>query len=240
MLCEKYKCIFIHVPKVAGQSIERVFLRLHGLNWDQRGALLLRPNEYPELGPPRLAHLKASEYISCGYVSQEKFQTYFKFSFVRNPWDRIVSEYKFRKYPFRMDFKTFLFSHLPEPGWTDSYRHIIPQYEFLYEDGVCLVDFIGRFENLSRDFGCVCKKLQIELGPLPHANSTSNHKKKNKGLIKYLSGLSSDKRWRKNTFDHYSEYYDNESKEYVGNMYKQDIMAFNYNFENQYGRDKAR
>ena len=38
MISDKYKCIFVHIPKVAGQSIEHVFLDLHGLTWETRNA----------------------------------------------------------------------------------------------------------------------------------------------------------------------------------------------------------
>jgi len=57
------KCLFVHVPKCAGQSVEMFFLDRIGLDWERRAPLLLRPNDVPALGPPRLAHLKAAEYV---------------------------------------------------------------------------------------------------------------------------------------------------------------------------------
>jgi hypothetical protein len=68
------KSIFVHIPKNAGQSIEHVL-----------APLLLTYNNNPELGPPRLAHLKAREYVSCKYLTREQFDDYFKFAFVRDP-----------------------------------------------------------------------------------------------------------------------------------------------------------
>ena len=59
MISIKHKTIFIHIPKCAGQSIEYLFLKDLGINWDQRINLLLRSKKFNERGPERLAHLYA-------------------------------------------------------------------------------------------------------------------------------------------------------------------------------------
>ena len=66
MISHRHRCVFVHIPKVAGQSIEHVFLGWNGLNWKGRAPLLLRPNEDPRKGPPRLAHLRAQDYVPDG------------------------------------------------------------------------------------------------------------------------------------------------------------------------------
>lgn len=232
MICHDYHCVFVHIPKTAGISVEHVFLNLLGLTWETRAPLLLRPNDDPSVGPPRLAHLKASEYVSCGHLSPEQFACYFKFSFVRNPWDRIVSEYKYRKYPMKIDFKTYLFKHLPAPGWSDTYCHIIPQYDFLFnDDGKLLVDFVGRYERLQADFTTICAHIGLADQTVPHVHR-SLEKKQPKTLRQYLSHTwhSLWDKQRKHTFQHYTEYYDDESKEFVAQLYKKDITTFNYAF----------
>lgn len=233
MLCHAYRCVFIHVPKTAGISIEHVFLDLMGLTWETRAPLLLRHNDDPAKGPPRLAHLKATEYVSCGHMTQAEFDAYFKFSFVRNPWDRIVSEYKYRGYPAWLDFKTYLFRHLPRPGFTDTYCHIVPQCDFLFDAaGTPAADFVGRYESLQADFDTVCARLGIPERPLPHANRslegqppirTLNDVKKR--LRRLLWNLES-----RHVFPHYSQFYDDESREYVAHLYRKDIEAFGYAF----------
>jgi hypothetical protein len=232
MICSPYQCLFVHVPKAAGRSVEQVFLKLVGLSWETRGPLLLRANDDPRCGPPRLAHLKASEYVSCGYLTSQQFESYFRFSFVRNPWDRIVSEYKYRGYPLRIDFKTYLFKHLPAPGWTDAYRHIIPQCEFIFDDaGKLLVNFVGRFEALQADFDTVCTRLGISHTTLPHDNRALKEAAPNTAGT-YLTRLRRllSRKVARHTFPHYTEYYDDEAREFVARLYSRDIETFNYAF----------
>ena len=97
MISHIHKVIFVHIPKCAGQSVERMFLKDLGLCWDNRASLLLRPKLVSELGPERLAHLFAIEYEKFGFIESSKFQQYFKFAFVRDPIDRILSELNYRQ-----------------------------------------------------------------------------------------------------------------------------------------------
>jgi sulfotransferase famil protein len=237
MLCHQYRCLFVHIPKTAGQSIEAYFMHQLGLPETQRDALLLSKNSDPQLGPPRLSHLKACEYLSAGHISPEQFQAYYKFSFVRNPWDRLVSFYKYRGHAHRYDFKTFVFKHMPKPGWTNDYCHVTPQYDFLYEDGRCLVDFVGKFESLQADFDKVCLALDLPVGKLPHVNkSLQQHsvlavlRGEPRKILRNLKRIVRRGRSAKNTFAHYSEYYDAETRDFVAELYRQDIQAFGYSF----------
>jgi hypothetical protein len=235
VICHAYRCLFVHVPKTGGMSIENVFVRLVGLTWPNRAPLLLLGNDDPGLGPPRLAHLKAGEYVARGHLAAEQFATYFKFSFVRNPWDRIVSEYKYRGYPVKIDFKTYLFKHLPAPGWTDTYCHIIPQHDFLYDEaGKLLVDFVGRYESLQADFDKVCARVGIPPTPLPRVNRSMEEARLDtfRELRKQLRRAIWS-RERKHTFPHYTEYYDDESREFVGRLFRKDLEAFNYAFDDR-------
>jgi len=232
MICSAYQCLFVHIPKTAGVSIEQVFLRLVGLSWETRAPLLLRPNDDPRRGPPRLAHLTAAEYVSCGHLTAESFASHFKFAFVRNPWARLVSEYKYRRYPGTIDFKRYLFEHLPVAGWTDTYRHVMPQYDFLFDGaGRLLVDFVGRFERLQADFDAVRSRLGIPCTEVPHANSSASDRRPAtlRERVGRLRSLWSPA--RHHTCQHYSGYYDDESRAFVAHLYRKDIEVFNYAFD---------
>lgn len=233
MICHHYKCVFVHVPKNAGQSIEQVFLNQLNLTWETRSPLLLRNNDKPELGPPRLAHLKAEEYVRYKYLTPEMFRDYFKFAFVRNPWSRVVSLYIYLGYNKTCDFKSFLFGTLKKTLFNEKNWFVGPQGSFVYTDNdELLVDFIGRFENLENDFGYVCKRVGLPQVEIPHANQSSD-------MGSFL-GVK-PKKLARNVFDrlsrnnppkhkHYREYYDLECIEVVAELYRRDIDLFKYTF----------
>jgi len=225
MICREYSCLFVHVPKTAGQSVEQFFADKLGLDKkSRRQKLLLGKNPDLGKGTEKLAHLSAAEYVDCGYLDADEFKRFFKFSFVRNPWKRIVSEYLYRNYFHHRSFRDFLLNRLPAPGWDDRYRHILPQYDLLYDkNGKPLVDFVGRFENLQSDFDKVCDQLGIEDSQLPHNNPSDKKGRNLKRRVRnwlYLNG--------ENTKESYLDFYDAETIEIVGKLYRKDIDTFAY------------
>ncbi|GAB4287090.1 MAG: sulfotransferase family 2 domain-containing protein [Roseovarius sp.] len=191
MISHAHKAIFIHIPKCAGTSIESV-LGHHDLyqgyrRQDHRTIRQLRPPPNPALALARrqLCRMRqASRMLAlrAGFpyanprnmltVTRAQFDSYFKFAFVRNPWDRIHSAYRklmagdWRRPEYGidapMDFDAFLERFAGHP-------RLKPQTEFICdEDGTVLVDFIGRFETLQEDFDRVCDRLGIARVTLPH------------------------------------------------------------------------
>lgn len=227
MICHPFKCIFVHVPKTAGQSVEQFFMDRLGLDWKQdREQLLLQNNPDPTSGTEKLAHLSASEYVDCGHISQEDFNRYFKFGFVRNPWSRLLSEYRYRNYFHHHSFKDFVFNKMPKPGFDDKYRHVMPQYDLLFDhQGNQLVDFIGRFESLQQDFDLVCEKLGIEDSSLPHRNRSDKKSRELKRKLKNILFMNGENRYHTLT-----DFYDDETREAVADYYRIDIDTFGYQF----------
>lgn len=220
MISHHDQCVFVHVPKCAGQSIQHFFLRRVGLTWEQRAPLLCRPNDNPDLGPPRLSHLKAREYVEKKWMTPQQWEAYYRFAFVRNPWDRTASFYR-TGYDRVCSFPHFVRYHLPRllkrKPWFFG-----PQVDFLYDgndgNGRLLVEFVGRYERLAADFRQVCTRLGIQDATLPHANDSN----------KAVGRIARLVRRRPRP---YTEMYDERSKDLVARIYGADIDAFKYPFQ---------
>lgn len=168
MYSEKYNTIFVHIPKAGGQSIERVFLEKHGLKWGQRGELVMGHNEDPERGPKQLAHMLAREYLDYDFVPADKFAACFKFAVVRNPYDRAVSQFRYKRPGRIQTFGDFVGFLERQPTW----RHGVAQHEFVLDaDGKMMIDQIIRLESLDAEFGAISQRLFGETITLPHVNT---------------------------------------------------------------------
>jgi len=234
MICKSFKCIFVHIPKTAGRSVEMHFMNLLNLdreNETHREQMLLTDNDDPAKGTEKLSHLSAAEYVRCGHLAQQDFDEYYKFSFVRNPWSRLVSEYRYRNFLSHKSFKDFVMNKLPKPGWDDKYRHVMPQSEMLYDsNGRLLVDFVGKFENLQQDFSNVCKQLGLAESHLSHINSSDKKSREWRRKARNILYHNKEGGLRK-----YMDFYDNETREYVAELYRIDITNFNYSFKDAAG-----
>ena len=229
MICRSFSCIFVHIPKAAGRSVEMFFMNKLGLNREDeadREELLLIDNDDPAKGTEQLSHLSAVEYVQCGHISQQEFSSSYKFSFVRNPWARLVSEYRYRNFLSHRSFKDFVMNKLPPPGRDDKYRHVMPQSDMLYDEtGRLLVDFVGKFETLQQDFDQVCQYLGFDESILPHVNSSDKKSRELRRTLRnrlYRNG--------ENELSSYVDFYDDETREFVTDLYRVDIENFGYSF----------
>lgn len=172
MISHAHKAIFVHIPKTAGQSVEQAFLDDLGLSWDQRSPLVLRHNDDPANGPSALAHLYAEEYVRLGHIDQAAFDGYTKFAVVRNPYDRLLSEYRYRS--FRQTGPFWWFLRRPwRSDFSDRARHMVPQTRYLLDaDGNCLVDRIVRFEDIEAGMAEVFRDVFGAPRPLPRRNTS--------------------------------------------------------------------
>ena len=99
------------------------------------------------------------------------------------------------------------------------------------------MDFVGKYESLQADFDTVCARLSISPRPLPHVNRSEDVRRPVKTLND-VKKLLRRRLWnleRRHTFPHYTQYYDDESWEFVAELFRKDIDAFGYAF----GDDRA-
>ena len=185
----KKKFVFIHINKTGGTSITRV------------------------VGQPYRRHLTAKEVIDD--IGMEKWRKAYKFTVVRNPWDKYFSMYKWRKKTNirgiadeDISFSDWVKRTLEEkdPDYYDYFlqRMFQPQVDWLKDySGHIDMDKIIRFENLQHDF----KKVADTIGApaeLPHYHKTQQVS--------------------------YREFYDAEAREIVAEWFKEDIKRFDYQF----------
>ncbi len=221
-------------------SIESSFLKSIGLQFvnGQEPTLLLTYNTDPKKGPPSLAHLSPKEYVELSYISQEKFDDYFKFAFVRNPWGRAVSLYKHFNFHRVISFTSFLKKELPNLE-RERYYFVKPQVEYIYDsEGNQLVDFVGRFENLQEDFEKIRNKITPLLGDLEYINKSK--RKQNvysRWNIRHINNILKKKPYLirnfspfYNTSRPYRELYTKEARELVDSFYQKDIELLGYEF----------
>lgn len=188
---ERHKCIFIHIPKTAGKSISYSLFN----QW--------------------VGHLDILKFQLI--FPKPQFDSYYKFAFVRNPYDRLVSAFYFVKgkeweeghnwaeanLSRYSDFESFV------KGWVTKKNVLTrkpfePQHRFICDThGNILVDFVGRFERLEQDFALVADKLQIKV-ELQHRNPS------------------------KHRLGDYRDYYTAETKRIVAEVYERDFNVLGY------------
>ena len=178
--------VFIHINKTAGSSIEQA---------------LNLPFEH-KTAAEKLAELGAY-----------RWRRAFRFSFVRNPWDKVVSHFHYRTKTNQtmmgdghISFREWVLRAYGErdPLYYDQPKMFMPQVDWLRDaSGAIIVDYIGRYERLNSDFAAVCKRIGVDRS-LPRLKSSSH------------AG--------------YRDYYDEQSRACIARHFCEDIDGFDYVF----------
>ena len=205
LVSEQYEATFIHIPKTGGTSLASALLS-QGEAFNRLPERIERHKNYVK--NPLEWTIKHSRMHDV----DQRYQNFFCFAFVRNPWDLMVSSFSWwtqkpKQLQTRKDygydikakgFKAFIKSN--SSCLNECYHNNEGQLYWLNDK----IDFIGRYENLQQDFNTICDKIRIPRQALPHINK-SKHK-------------------------HYTEYYDDETRETVAEKYAKDIEYFYYKF----------
>lgn len=205
--------IYLYIPKVACSSIKKICAELLG---KKAG----KGEEIEEIHKVRFPSAPK-------YKLLRQYGHYFKFAFVRNPWDRLVSCYRdkvrfdpghvyeryengfdayFRQLGINRADLTFpdfveLVANLSDE---DADAHFRSQSWFLHDaDNRFLPDYVGRFENLSKDFEHVAQILNLKQ-TIPHLRKTKHAP--------------------------YTEWYTDTTRQLVAKRYAHDIGLFGYQF----------
>jgi hypothetical protein len=181
VISHRHKTILVHIPRTGGSSIEKLIV-----GDDMWGLGLLHEK-----------HLSASQ-LKEKYA--DYWDDYFKFAFIRNPWEMVVSRYHM---PFNEDCNAqsgnsllYFLKNVILPDWEMG----SPQCSaYINEE----IDFIGRYENYDADRQKVLDIVGVE-NRHSHIEKTEHR--------------------------HYSEYYDDETRELVAEMFADDIRRFGYEF----------
>jgi chondroitin 4-sulfotransferase 11 len=200
IVCEKYKVIYSDIAKCASSSIKKYF------------------------------DTQKIDKLVLSFSKFEEYKNYFSFTFVRNPWERMVSIYTNKILsPHKFDPNTGVdicfarYGKVFNPDMTFNQfvkavidldqtqldSHIQPQYWRTCSENTCdiILTFIGRLENSANDWYYICKNSGMPFSALFNVNKINR--------------------------SHYSLYYNSESKDMVSKHWEKDINLFNYSFEDK-------
>lgn len=203
---EKYKFLFVHVPKTAGTSIRKI-LQDNYIHDITHGSFNKSDWNYH--------HAKASNFKNH---FRDTWDSIYKFAFVRNPWDWLVSYYHYA-------IQSEDISKSPDEKtkkWQNNMKQAKTFDEFFYNDKLLplpqylwvtdtsdpyniIVDYVGKVETLNKDFDNIKKNANLQLPELPVTNKSKHN--------------------------HYSSYYTKAMLKRVEDKYGLDIELFAYNFE---------
>ena len=189
--------VFVHTPRCAGSSMRKAL-----------------PDALTH------SHFSAGDYRLL--LGRDGFERCFKFGFVRNPWDRLVSSFFHLKrggdhandkawadrHMARYDhFEDFVSEWLTPANAFSDIWHFVPMTRFvcLPGDARPALDFLGRYETLAEDFAAVAARL---------------------GLGATLERVNATPRDRSD----YRDYYTPKTRRIVERVYRSDLHAFGYEF----------
>ncbi|MDA3897411.1 MAG: sulfotransferase family 2 domain-containing protein [Desulfobacteraceae bacterium] len=220
LISHKKKFIFIHIYKTAGTSVMDVFLPyarlidrlVYEFKYTSKAVSVLNNimGWWDHGNREFTGFQKHAPAIDIKKSMGGRFDDYFTFAFVRNPYDWLVSLYFYirqaKEHPMSdklnsMNFKAFIRWYLTQAPSrqvdfvTDENRNVI-------------VNYVAKFESLANDIENICRCVSITVSSVGHKN---------------LSVQRDHKDYRK--------YYDDSICAEVASYFKEDLALFGYDFD---------
>ena len=205
IISPNHKYVFVAVPKTGTHAVRQA-LRPHMAPGDMEQVGLFVQRKFPIADLAKLGHGHISLEQLRKFMDPAKFAEYFKFAFVRNPFDRFVSYCSFitrEGNAFKTDPQKVMRRMLAEP----PSEHVLfwPQSTFLADgEGNLLTDYVGRVETMQESFEFIASKIGIPAVQLEKVNATERSA--------------------------YRDYYDQELIDGVAKLYADDLRLFGYDF----------
>ncbi len=198
--------IFAAIPKTGSQAV-RTALNQHtsARDWQQEDLYNTKRMPFKNLETLRHGHILLSEIKP--HITLEAWRDYFKFAFVRNPWDRFISTMHFKfgsNKVFQSNPLAFMKLCLKRPNGGIEIL-LRPQHKYVTnEKGDSIVDYTGKFEELQKSYDQICAHIGINTTLLKRVNETVR--------------------------PHYTDCYDDELRGLISEKYAEDISLFGYEF----------
>lgn len=200
-----HKFIFVAIPKTGTHAVRQA-LRVHMGPQDQEqvGLFVQRKFSIPALAQIGHGHISLEQLRP--HLKPEAWNSFFKFAFVRNPFDRFVSYCAFvtrEGGAFQRDPKAVMRDVLANPPREHILFH--PQHSFISDaSGEVLADYVGRVEEMQKSYDEISARIGIPTAPLEKVNASNRQ--------------------------NYREYFDQSLIEGVAKLYARDLELFGYEF----------
>jgi hypothetical protein len=205
IISPNHKYVFVAVPKTGTHAVRQA-LRPHMGAGDMEQVGLFVKRQFPIADLAKVGHGHISLEQLRKFMDPAKFAEYFKFAFVRNPFDRFISYCSFitrERGAFKTDPQKVMRRVLANP----PSEHVLfwPQNTFLVDgEGKLLTDYIGRVETMQQSFEFIASKIGVPAVQLQKVNATERSA--------------------------YRDYYDQELIDGVAKLYADDLRLFEYDF----------
>ena len=200
-----HKFIFVAIPKTGTHAVRQA-LRVHLGPQDQEqvGLFVQRKFSIPALAQIGHGHISLEQLRP--HLKPEAWNSFFKFAFVRNPFDRFVSYCAFvtrEGDAFQRDPKAVMREVLANPPSEHILFH--PQHSFISDaSGQVLADYVGRVEEMQKSYDEISARIGIPTATLEKVNASNRQ--------------------------NYREYFDQSLIEGVAKLYARDLELFGYEF----------